>query len=296
MSDRPLDVTFYERVNRPEPHRERLTWPELVRVLSRVRPVSGDKAAREAGLALWSPVRLVEGKTRASVNVESVGLLVLDYDDGTTVENALERWEGYERLVHTSWSHTPEAPRCRVVIPLVEPVRGEDWSPVIAWIMASDGREADRACKDAARQFYLPAVGVGGPHVAIRRPGAWMDLGDVVRVTRERAAQEEAERVRRRDEAAARIRRQVANEDQRDREARRALEVDPVARERLAMALGGRLARRMGAEVVKGVRCPGCGRESVWWIVDPSAWKGAKCEHRNSCGWSGRLYDLALQG
>jgi hypothetical protein len=183
-----------------------------------------------------------------------------------------------------------------VVIPLVAPVSGEVWSPVIAWIMAIDGREADPKCKDAARQFYLPAVGVGGPHVAIRRAGAWMDLAEVVRVTKEQAEREEAARIRRRDEAAARIRRQVASEDQRDREARRALEIDPAARERLGDALGGRRARRQSAEVVKGVRCPGCGRESVWWLVDPATWKGAKCEHRNSCGWSGRLYDLALLG
>ena len=291
-----LAVTFYERVNRPQPFGELLTWACLRACLSRVRPVAGDKAAREEGLPLWSPARLADGTTRANRNVLDVSCLVLDYDDGTDMQSALDRWHGYERMAHTSWSHRPEAPRCRLVMPLLAPVAGAVWGPVIAWVMGMDGQEADAACKDAARQFYLPAVGAGGPHAAVYRPGRWLDLAPVVEVTQRQRAQEEAEAKRRREEAQARIRRQVTDERQRDHEARKALDCDPAARERLGDALGGTRTRRAEGEVVRRVRCPACGRPSVWWWTDPRRWHGAACEHRNSCGWSGRLYDLALLG
>lgn len=295
-ADGLLSVTFYERVNRPQPHHSPRTWDGLCAVLSRVRPVAGDKSAREEGLALWSPVRLREGTSRGNRNVEEVSCLVLDYDDGTDLHNALDRWHGYERMVHTTWSHRPGAPRCRVVMPLTAPIAGTDWGPVIAWVMAADGQEADAACKDSSRQFYLPAVGVGGPHAAVRRPGAWMDLAAVVERTRRQQEQERREHERRKVEAQARVRREVATADQRDREARRALEIDEVARARLGDALGGTRTTRQGGDVVRRVRCPACGRDSVWWWTDPTRWRGCACEHRNSCGWSGRLYDLALAG
>lgn len=292
----PVMVSFYDRVNAPRPHYRPMPWGDLCDVLRRVRPVRGDKADREAGLALWSPVRLRQGTTRANRNVLSVSCLVLDYDDGTELHDALDRWDGYERLVHTSWSHAPDAPRCRLVMPLSEPVNGEDWGPVIAWMMTIDGQEADTVCKDAARQFYLPAVGRGGPHAFLHRKGRLLDVARVVALTREIRAQEEAEHRARRQEAQRKIQREVADSDQRDREARKALECDPDARARLGQALGGRSMRRQDGEVFRGVACPACGRHSVWWLVDPHKWRGAACEHRNSCGWTGRLYDLALLG
>ena len=291
-----LAITFYERVNRPQPQPRVRTWAQLCGILSRVRPVAGDKAAREHGLALWSPARLAEGTTRANRNVLDVSCLVLDYDDGTDMQGALDRWRGYERLAHTSWSHTPDAPRCRLVMPLAAPIPGEVWGPVIAWVMGMDGQEADAACKDAARQFYLPAIGAGGPHATIRRSGRWLDLRPVVALTQRQRAQEEEEHCRRREEAQARVRRQVTDERQRDYEARKALDCDPAARERLGDALGGVRTRRADGEVVRRVTCPACGRPSVWWWTDPRRWHGAACEHRHSCGWSGRLYDLALLG
>lgn len=74
-----------------------------------------------------------------------------------------------------------------------------------------------------------------------------------------------------------------------DREAARRLRVDPGTRERAALALGGMVA---GASA-KGIRCPSCGRPSVWWPIVPDAEsQTARCHHLNSCGWWGRISDL----
>lgn len=77
-----------------------------------------------------------------------------------------------------------------------------------------------------------------------------------------------------------------------DREVRRRLREDPDARETLGQAIGG---KRKGDRMVR-VPCPACGRPSVWWYLDPSAHdtRSAACEHKNSCGWGGGLYDLAI--
>lgn len=72
-------------------------------------------------------------------------------------------------------------------------------------------------------------------------------------------------------------------------EARRRLKEDPGTRERLGLALGGRVAGQGDNATIKGVRCPQCGRPSVWWPLMPQHGGFAKCNHANSCGWWGPL-------
>ena len=74
---------------------------------------------------------------------------------------------------------------------------------------------------------------------------------------------------------------------------RRRLLEDAGARLRLGEQLGGRVVQRQSEEVVKGVECPGCGRPSLWWIVEPNALRRATCDHANSCGYRGHLWEVA---
>ena len=69
---------------------------------------------------------------------------------------------------------------------------------------------------------------------------------------------------------------------------RQALDDDPAVRERAGTMLGGRVQRGC----VTKVRCPSCGKASVWWALRPDRCGAAMCDHRNTCGWAGPIYKL----
>jgi len=57
-----------------------------------------------------------------------------------------------------------------------------------------------------------------------------------------------------------------------------------------------RAARYLRAKVVNGraeeIACPGCGRESTWFYLEPGRQTTGACDHKNSCGWFGFLDQL----
>ena len=284
-----IPVTFYRSTRDPRAHGRTLSWDSLSGTLANFRDVSGEKAVRLERLGLWSPVRLNTPR-RASVNVVEVGALVLDYDDGTSLREAMGAWDGYQRCGHTTWSHAPGNPRCRVILPLSRPVPGPMWHLLYRDVVEGNGQGADRQCIDPARAYYLPAQGAGGPHAAVRAPGALLDL-----LPRAEALWK-ADRSQKAAQAAQRARRLEAMREQARRSpdpraaAERLLSQDPDARRRLADALGAAIGTGTGGvEVARRVLCPSCGRRAVWFALDRGR---AFCNHRGSCGWSGRLHEL----
>ena len=291
-------------------------WSSLARGLLRFGKWTGDK--QHSPPPLWSPIEMKPGEDWCkAVNVAWVYCLVMDYDDGTTIEDAHGRWEPWEHVLHTSWSHGPQTPKVRVVLPLIEPVPADEWRDVYTQVLRWDaersgmseadaaeaGLRADRACKDPSRMFYVPALGKHGHaagHVS-RWHGAqdsedarpWLCLHDMRMAAKALDAAQAAEMARRRAESQARARDVVGSREDAGREVRRRLLEDAGARLRLGEQLGGRVVQRQSEEVVKGVECPGCGRPSLWWIVEPNALRRATCDHANSCGYRGHLWEVA---
>lgn len=68
------------------------------------------------------------------------------------------------------------------------------------------------------------------------------------------------------------------------------LQRDPESRRRFALYIGAEVDDNR----VHNATCPGCGRESVWWLVNPDKDRHqyARCNHQNSCGWWGHLIEL----
>jgi hypothetical protein len=165
-------------------------WAELCTDLE----ASIDRIANKSEGEGWSPA-VFTGDVRAKRNAESISCLVLDYDTGTTsLEDAFDFWafEAFAPskktrfttacLVHTSYSHTPEHPKFRVVLPFSRAVDAKEFEAI--WTHAVDlatkaGHEIDVACKDPSRFWFLPAC----------KPGDKVDLrfyeaGDPVDVRR----------------------------------------------------------------------------------------------------------------
>jgi hypothetical protein len=105
---------------------------------------------------------------RKKAYVKKLFALVFDFDEGVDLEKAKhlgtgERADGTPWQLfsfgHTSFSHTPEAPKARVVFPLLRPVGASQWGALWAagerWAI-SNGLTPDDKTKDSGRFYFDP--------------------------------------------------------------------------------------------------------------------------------------------
>jgi hypothetical protein len=126
--ERPLVVSFFASVTDTQPRVIEVGWEEeLAPWLQQHKEIEVREAAR-----LWSPASYLPGATRENASVEFLDLLVLDFDKITVADlDAIRaRLKGYAYVIHTTWRHTPEKPRVRVVMPLVAPIAAADWPDI----------------------------------------------------------------------------------------------------------------------------------------------------------------------
>jgi P4 family phage/plasmid primase-like protien len=108
---------------------------------------------------LFCPAKFRKGTKRSSQNVESVSMLVFDMDCGVGWADFAKQWEsaGWTFWIYTTFKHVADAPRWRAVFPLLEPVPISHWEDVwTSFVKKLVKDQADPACKDAGRMYYLP--------------------------------------------------------------------------------------------------------------------------------------------
>lgn len=134
------------------------------------------RAAPKRDLRLWSPALYPADVKRGSENVIHLSCLVLDYDSGSSVDQATELWQAWFHIVHSTWSHTPEHPKFRLILPLAEPVRPEDWYTVYGWAQERTAMTVDPTGKSVGSTFALPTTAdAAQPRVAFSSPGPLLD-------------------------------------------------------------------------------------------------------------------------
>ncbi|MBV9322865.1 MAG: HNH endonuclease [Chloroflexi bacterium] len=154
-------IARFVRIDRPQVSARTVSLGELVRMLNRFEVLDDKRFGR-----CWSPTKYADGATsRGNAGVEAVSALVFDCD---RVLPDPKRLEGVYWIGHTTWSHKPQAPRWRVVIPLAYPVPAQQWSDVWRRARAALCPEADPACKDPSRAYWLPSHD-GGVSAKTRR-------------------------------------------------------------------------------------------------------------------------------
>jgi len=152
-----------------DPTRARITLGQLARDLA-------EPAERKGAHYLTPGYRLDtedrEPYSRRELELEAADLIGLDYDALTKIQpveivGALER-AGLAYVAATTYSHRPESPRIRVLLPLAEPVDAPTyratWAEIAKWIEGETGAKADPAPSHMASVFYLgqrPGVEVG---------------------------------------------------------------------------------------------------------------------------------------
>lgn len=132
-------------------------------------------------LRLWSPVRYRDGwKERGSDGVTHITCLVLDYDSGVRVSDATSVWTDYFHMFHTTWSHTPEHPKLRLILPLAVPCPAAEFETLWDWAHAKTGGDIDRQLSGIAATYALPVVpSIDAPRDAGSQAGALLDPRDL---------------------------------------------------------------------------------------------------------------------
>lgn len=181
-------VTLWESLTNPKGTRLVTDWNGLLDLPEWCAPP--ELLDKHAGRG-WSPATFA-GDRRAKAGVEVVCALVLDYeahDDqaAATLEDALALWGRWCGWIHTSYSHTPENPRFRVIVPLSRGASPEEWPSVWRWAATrcvEVGHAIDEACRDASRLWFLPAVRPGGAGdyrlVPLGGAEGWLDVDAVL--------------------------------------------------------------------------------------------------------------------
>ncbi len=166
------------------------TWEGVLEVLQTCHPhgsltlkeyLEADSATgrREKDHIGWIPcsVKNQDGR-RVQGNMDMAHLLVLDIDDGLPLERIHKVLERYEYAIHSSYSHTPEKPKWRVVLPLAEAIPAVDLPALFDRVNELFGGKLDVSCgHDYARMYFLPGCPPDAEHLFVfqHHPGEWLD-------------------------------------------------------------------------------------------------------------------------
>lgn len=162
-------ITYFPRLLDPQGRPVETTWQRLFARFGRPAIV-----ARKEDVAGWSPA-LYERDSRAEgCRALSLGALVVEHDDGVSVETASDTWGDWFGCIYTTYSHTPEAPRIRIVLPFSRRVAPAEHADLWRWAQGHD-RTIDPRARDAKRFWFLPATPPGGSYEVHELSGAILD-------------------------------------------------------------------------------------------------------------------------
>jgi hypothetical protein len=140
---------------------------------------------RKEDARLWSPV-ILTSMARQKASVSHVTAIVYDFDRGQSWDDVVMVLEAYgiRFWAYTTFQHTEEKHRFRVVLGVDEAIPAEVYPKVWAGFREMLGWDVDEACKDCSRLFYLPTRPTGGPDAwqAWKEDGIGMDWRSMVAV------------------------------------------------------------------------------------------------------------------
>lgn len=140
-----------------------LLWSEWINRLQ--TPMNNDDKYKR-GLVLYGDVKDMEKdgnliqKYRNDENIINRNTLALDYDDITDFKglyNAIcKHLEGYSWAFHTTYNHTTDNPRIRLMVPINEPVSADDYRKYTQALAHQIGYKIDEGSYQPSRAMALP--------------------------------------------------------------------------------------------------------------------------------------------
>ena len=120
---------------------------------------------------------------RDSENFRARHFLTFDYDhiSPDDVVKIREIYGAFAHLIHTTWSHTPDAPRLRVWLPLSSAVGYDQFQAVSRAVAARfDIEKMARESHVPSQFMYRCAKKPGGDFASWSGPGPWIDVDGVL--------------------------------------------------------------------------------------------------------------------
>ena len=147
--------------------------PETVEEYPKLSKAERDRAKDKGGMVGgW----LKQGRRKAA-NVECRSMLTHDVDSADP--DFLERYRmlnQYASCLYSTHSHTPEAPRYRIITPLTRDVSPEEYLALTRLLAKEWGIDCVDSCSYRAHQLmYWPTTPSNGEYVFERFDGAWLN-------------------------------------------------------------------------------------------------------------------------
>ena len=120
--------------------------------------------------------QLKEGR-RKRENVVSRSMLTLDVDlaDPNFIES-YSMLSPYSSYIYTTHSHTPEAPRLRIIVPLERDISPDEYQAIARYFAAEWGIDQFDECSYRPHQLmYWPTTPANGEYVFKEVEGEWLD-------------------------------------------------------------------------------------------------------------------------
>lgn len=155
-----------------------LSWPQFASWLTEEPPEVEDKAA----LGWYVPAEF-DPVYRDSQNFVARHAITFDFDHVTidTWGDVINAWDHTEFAMYTTYSHTPETPRFRVVMPLSRPAGFDEFQAVARWVATDVGVElVARESFVPAQMMFAPARRLGGLFTSHLNPGEWLNVDAVL--------------------------------------------------------------------------------------------------------------------
>lgn len=124
----------------------------------------------------WIPGILTAGEGRTNQAVKEMSAIVLDLDNGKISKKEIKALlEGLEFFAHTTYSHSPDKPKWRVIIPFSKPIPPDKLESVFNHFNSLFQANLDTCGKKPSQLYYFPSCPKGGPFESFRNEGKLFD-------------------------------------------------------------------------------------------------------------------------
>lgn len=152
------------------------TWEKLVARLGNVEPrgkyplkkylaLSRQERAKQKNGPGWIPGIFKPGGKRNDKSLRKLCFFVGDVDNNAGEHITLNRLrtalDGYEAVIHSTYSHSPDKPKFRFVVPLKRPIKPADHIQVFDHFNQLIGGGLDRKGKTPSQIYYFPSCPPG---------------------------------------------------------------------------------------------------------------------------------------
>lgn len=153
-------------------------WPSFAAYLTQTPPEVQDKAARG-----WYCPAEFDPVYRDSQNLVARHAITYDFDHVTidTWGDVLNAWSDLAFAMYTTFSHRPDRPRFRVVMPLSRPAGADEFQAAARKVACDVGIELiARESFVPAQMMFAPTRPIGGLFEGRINEGAWLDVDAVL--------------------------------------------------------------------------------------------------------------------